>query len=129
MRDRGELRPYTENCSMEDTFPTRRRGRPDKRPTHPISFRVDNTHLQELEKRASVVGLSAHEYARILVYEALNNDVAKTLLDGQERSERRTEELREDLALTLEAILVNVVKTTPSDEIRSWIDENLRGRG
>jgi hypothetical protein len=116
---------HTENQFMEPTRTPKRRRRPE---TFTVSFRVDSSHLKDLEKGAVELGISLHEYARILTYQALDQELQEKLLDGQERTEKRLDALREDIALTLETVLLNVVKGTSKEQLQSWVDENLRGR-
>ena len=100
-----------------------------KKETFTISFRVDANHLKLLEKGASSYGLSVHEYARMRLLEALDRQDETRILEEATGIKRSVEGLRDDVAATLEVILMNTTKAaTPEDQgrIRQWINQYLR---
>jgi sugar diacid utilization regulator len=106
-------------------MPTSETSKKRKKETFTISFRVDNHHLNQLEKGAASYGISVHEYARQRLIELLERQDEAQLLEKTDATRRSVEGLRNDMAATLEVILLNTVKTDPA-KIRGWIDENLR---
>lgn len=75
-----------------------------------VSFRLPPSVDKELRARAEARGLSRHEYARMLV------------LDGLERHELA--QLRQDLANSMVALLVQFGKVPPS-EATAWAQKTL----
>jgi len=96
-----------------------------RRESHTIGFRVDNYTLTQLEKGAAAYGISVHEYARQRLMELLERQDEARLLDEAAATRRGVDGLRDDLAATLEVILLNTTKGDP-ERIRGWIDEHLR---
>lgn len=106
-------------------------GSPKKRrkETFTISFRVDAHHLGQLEKGAASYGISVHEYARQRLVELLERQDETRLLEDAAATRRSVEGLRNDVAATLEVILLNTVTKTDPGRIRDWINQNLRQDG
>jgi len=96
-----------------------------KRETYTIGFRVDNYYLALLEKGAAAYGISVHEYARQRLTELLDHQEETQILESISAVKSDVADLREDVARSLEVILVNITKGEPS-KIRAWISENLR---
>jgi polyhydroxyalkanoate synthesis regulator phasin len=91
-----------------------------------VGFRLDEESREALDRRAKRLGVSTHELARDFVFEVL--------WEGQERAElrhavsalhREVSELRKDIALALEALLVSTGKAT-EDEARVYVEENFK---
>ena len=108
--------------ATEGTKPAAKRR---KKETFTISFRVDGFHLSRLEKGATRLGMSVHEYARLRLSELLERQDEARLLDETARLRRGVEGLREDVAATLEAILLNLTDAD-SEQIRALIEAHLR---
>lgn len=104
-----------------------RRGRPRASETFTISFRVDEAHRQRLARQADAMGVSPHEYARILVFQSLDQHEAVHFVEETQATHQAIRNLREDLAAGLEVILTNVTHADPA-QVRSWIDTHLRQR-
>lgn len=99
-----------------------RRRRP---PTYTVGFRLDAYYLQRLERGAARYGISIHEYARQRLTELLDGQEAAPVLDEISRARTGVDELREDVARTLEILLVNLTRAEPQ-EVRLWVDAHLR---
>ena len=106
-------------------MPMRNTTKKPRKVTYPISFRVDNATLGQLEKGAARYGMSVHEYARQRLVELLEKQDETRLLEAAGITQRGVERLRSDVATALEVILLN---TTPSEpeRIRDWINRYLR---
>jgi hypothetical protein len=103
-------------------------GRPryQKDTLFPLSFRVDTKHLTMLEEGASRLGISVHEYARIRLYDELDSKREEEILAKQRRAEAQLELLREDVASSLEIILLNTLGGAKEEDIRQWVSIHLR---
>jgi len=104
-----------------------KRGRPRRQETTTVSFRVDTARLRALERGAAEVGVSAHEYARLLTFQTLDRHEEVQFAEEIAQARREITALREDLAASLEVILTNTTKAE-SRQIRAWIESNLRHR-
>jgi hypothetical protein len=115
---------------MQEKEPTStKRGRPKlgrKKPLPNINFRVEERRHVDLSKRAKEQGMSAPQYARAVVFAHLDNEQARENLEATEKILKEVTALREDMALVLEAILVNLTSKQSKGDIRKWIDEHLR---
>lgn len=96
-----------------------------KKETFTVSYRVDSHHLSQLEKGAARYGISVHEYARQRLTELLDRQDEVRLLDEAATTRQQVQGLRDDVAATLEVILLNMTKGDPS-QIREWIRTHLR---
>jgi hypothetical protein len=116
----------TENPD-ESTVPKRTRRAPKrpKRETYTIAFRVDDATLKWLAERAAPYGLSIHEYARQRLTEIITDAATEEMREEIKDVRKGVTDLREDLAVTLEVVLGNLVKDDPA-RIRRWIDKTLR---
>jgi hypothetical protein len=115
--------------ARESAIRTRpKKGPRKKRVTYTIGFRLDEYYLSRLERGAAAYGISIHEYARQRLVELLDRQEEARLLEEAERTRAAVESLREDLAITLEAVLLNLSRADPAT-IRTWVDEHLRLRG
>lgn len=106
--------------------PTVKHGR-RRQETTTVSFRVDTARLKALERGALDIGVSTHEYARILTYQTLDRLEEIQFTEELERTRNEIESLRDDVAASLEVILTNTTKAEVK-QIRAWIDANLRHR-
>ena len=107
----------------------RPRGRPRKRETFTVGFRVDGAHLAALEQGAAALCVSVHEYARILVFGALDRSGETRILEEVEDTRREVRTLRAELLDAVALILANVVdeEEEPGD-IRALVEKALRGK-
>jgi hypothetical protein len=101
---------------------------PRKKESFTISYRVDSATLMQLEKGASPYGISVHEYARQQLMEKLEGRGEARILAETEATRGSVEDLRNDVATTLEVILLNTTKTAP-EKIRDWVNTHLRQSG
>src|ERR1051326_6863243 len=91
-----------------------------------VGFRLDEEHLTELVKRALKAGLSHPDLARRCVIEALHDRAELPALRGAILSlEKEIIELRRDIALSVEALLVASEADTP-DSVRALVEKNLK---
>lgn len=104
-----------------------KRGRPRRQDTTTVSFRVDGARLRALARGASEIGVSPHEYARILTYRILDRQEEVQFAEEVAVARREIASLRNDLAASLEVILANTTRAE-APQIRAWIDANLRHR-
>ncbi|MDE2125250.1 MAG: hypothetical protein KGJ62_01525 [Armatimonadetes bacterium] len=86
---------------------------------------MDEYYLAILEKGAASYEISIHEYARQRLLELLDRHDETRLLAELDQVTADVAELREDIARSLEVILVNLTKGD-AQAIRSWISDNLR---
>ena len=106
------------------TKPVARRRRPE---TFTVSFRVGPAQRKVLEERAAAWGVSVHECARNLLLETLEDAERARVRDEVKGVDRQVGRLREDIAATLEMLLLNLTPANEED-VRRWVSENLRGR-
>ena len=90
-----------------------------------IGFRLDAAASQALAIRAERLGISSHQLARDYVIQMLQaSDQGTNLKDANDSVHAHLCELREDLSLAIETLLItagNVEKT----EARAWIEKNF----
>lgn len=115
------------NSGEEGTAPSRTGRTRRRRVSFTIGFRLDEFYIGKLEKGAAAYGISVHEYARQRLVEVLDRTEEARLLEECALGRVAVEELREDLARTLEILLANTTRAEPA-AIRTWIEQNLRGR-
>lgn len=115
-----EPREASAGTGANRTRKARRRPR-----TYTVGFRLDEHYIGLLEKSASVYGISLHEYARQRLTELLDRTEEARVLAELAETRATVNDLREDLARSLEVILVNMTHGDASS-IRTWIDANLR---
>jgi hypothetical protein len=95
-----------------------------KKSKKPISFRPDQEVYDLLEKRAAKLGMgSLHELACHYVTGIVREDKAEE--PSAVSMAQQLAELREDLWLSVEALLTSAGKVKES-EARRWAEENLR---
>lgn len=92
-----------------------------------VSFRLEGDNLLRLEEAAERAGLSVHEYSKRAVIRELEsgNQVPKIALQT-ESIKQEIVELRKDLAVATEALLVRAGKST-LEQAANFVNENLRG--
>ena len=92
-----------------------------------ISFRLDGEPLSTLEEAAERAGMSVHEWARRAVIRELDsgNLLPKLALQSEALSAEMVE-LRKDLAVVTEALLVSAGKAT-SEQAAKFVKANLKG--
>ena len=92
-----------------------------------ISFRLDGEPLRTLEEAAERGGFSAHEWAKKAVIRELKsgNLLPKIAMTGEALSAEMVE-LRKDLAVVTEALLVSAGKAT-SEQAAKFVKANLKG--
>lgn len=90
-----------------------------------VGFRLDDEHRVLLGGRALKAGVSPHELARQFVVEALND---RAQLPAVQQAivalGAQVEQLRADLALAVEALLVGA-GSAKSEEASEWVRNNL----
>jgi hypothetical protein len=88
-----------------------------------ISFRLPLRHHRRLVAQCGTE--SPDLFARELLVRALEEDVLASRLEGLlTESATQTRELRRDLGLSFQALLVLLGKATP-DEARAWAEQHL----
>lgn len=95
--------------------------------TFTVSYRVETARIAQLEKGASELGVSVHEYARILLFRVLDQGELSDLQAAQEETRKEVKRLREDMAVSVEMILSNLTEDDSQNDIKDWVDANLRG--
>jgi hypothetical protein len=89
----------------------------------PIHFRPAQEVYDLLESRAKALGLSVHDLACHYVTQTVRGKDAAHL--SADPVLALLEELREDVAVSVEALLASAGKRT-EEEARNWTDKNLR---
>ena len=90
-----------------------------------ISFRLDPAHYNLLIEQAGP-GTSPGAHARELVLRALHQQLLNATLDDRLRSiADHQAELRKDIRLTLQAIIVSAAKL-PAEEAQEYVKRILR---
>lgn len=111
------------------TAVTRPRGRPKKRDTFTVSFRLDELRVKELEKSAGEFGLSVHEYARVLVCQALDSAGEAQVLEELDGVRGDVRALRDELLNGVTLLLTNMVEEERPGSVRAAVEKVLRGSG
>lgn len=111
------------------TAVVRPRGRPKKRDTFTVSFRIDELRIKELERLAGEFGVSVHEYARILVCQALDSAGEAQVLEELDGVRGDVRALRDELLSGVALLLTNMVEEERPGEIRAAVEQVLRGSG
>ena len=92
-----------------------------------ISFRMSAADRAMLERLASTEGISVGEIARQIVTERLHNkESMRAIQVTNEAILDELKQLREAVALSAEAVLSNQGKMLSRDEVRGWVERNLR---
>lgn len=93
-------------------------------PTQSISFRLPATFARQLAEEGAKEKLSPGEYARRIVLEALTDEAGEHAKRELSAIRESVEKVREDLATTAAALLVNAGKTTVPDA-QAWVRSTL----
>lgn len=98
------------------------------KPTHTVSFRLDEEYLLKLDRIGTKRGNSIHEQARDMVMALLDGDEAELMalrlkLDAVGK---RFDDYASGVADTLEAILM--MNGASQEKARTFVDERLRNR-
>ncbi len=94
-----------------------------------VGFQLDEEYLERLEKEAAKLQMSAGQYARRLVMDALDDTERKVIKEEISDLNENVEDLRECLAVSVEAILATLgseKKVISKERAREWVDENIR---
>jgi predicted DNA-binding protein len=94
--------------------------------TQLVSFRLSADAQRRLTALATAQGMSAGEYARDLVFQKLDQPEQDRAAVDDMKSE--LSQLRSDLALSVEALLVAVTNPRPvtPEQAKRWVNERLR---
>lgn len=111
--------------TSETRPPIQPRGRPRKRDTFTISFRVDTAHQAALGKAAEELGMSVHEYARLLTYQGLDHTFQAQMVEEMQDVRGEIRVLRDELLEGVALLLNNMVEEEPS-AVRSVVTKTLR---
>ena len=92
-----------------------------------ISFRIDGAQLSRLEDAAESAGMSPHEWAKRATVRELDSggQIPKIALQT-ESIKQELIELRKDIAVATEGILVSAGKAT-NEQAARFVKANLRG--
>jgi hypothetical protein len=93
--------------------------------SEPVTFRLGGELLAKLMAQADAEGKSRGELAREYVIAALEDDVRRRMLSDMAELGTGLEKLRSDVAVTLEAVLLNVAQVS-EDEVKAFVSANLR---
>ena len=92
-----------------------------------IGFRLDNSLLSRLEEAAERAGISPHEWAkRATTRELESGSQLPKLALQSEVIKQKLHELRKDLAVMTEALLVSAGKAS-SEQAARFVKANLQG--
>lgn len=94
-----------------------------------VGFQLDEEYLKRLEDEAGKLQMSAGQYARRLVMDALDDTERKVIKEEISDLNENVEDLRLCLADSVEAILTTLgsEKVVISKErAREWVDQNIR---
>lgn len=98
------------------------------KPTHTVSFRLDEEYLMKLDRIGTKRGNSIHEQARDMLMALLDGDEAElmTMRLKLEAVGKKFDAYASGVADTLEAILM--MNGASQEKARTFIDERLRQR-
>lgn len=105
---------------------TRKSSSSKKRETFTIGFRVDGSRLSALESGASEVSLSVHEYARLILFQKLDQQNEQRIREEVEQVHDALQALRAELIEAVSLLLMNIVDED-SAAIRTLVERVLRG--
>lgn len=93
-----------------------------------IGFRLEPDAGSVLAARAAALGVSRHELARQYVIQMLaESDSREAVVQAIRTLNREIQELREDVSLSTQTLLVSAGKVNPSDA-EAWAADNLKPR-
>jgi hypothetical protein len=90
-----------------------------------VGFQLDEEYLDRLEKEAAKFQMSAGQYARRLVMDALDDTERQVIKEDISELSENVEDLRLCLAASVEAILA-ATKNVTKERAREWVDQNIR---
>ena len=90
-----------------------------------VGFQLEEGYHRRLEREGKDYKMSAGQYARQLVIDTLDDADRERLEKRMVMLETEISELRSDLAVAVEALLI-VAGKTPKEEARKWVLQNLR---
>jgi polyhydroxyalkanoate synthesis regulator phasin len=90
-----------------------------------VGFQLDEEYLERLEKEAAKLQLSAGQYARRLVMNALDDTERKVIKEEISELNENVEDLRLCLGDAVEALLVTA-GNLKKEQAREWTDQNIR---
>lgn len=95
-----------------------------------VGFQLDEEYLERLEKVAAKFQMSAGQYARRLVMDALDDTERKVIKEEVSELNENVEDLRLCLADSVEAILTTLGSSEKlvisKEQAREWVDDNIR---
>jgi polyhydroxyalkanoate synthesis regulator phasin len=95
-----------------------------------VGFQLDEEYLKRLEEEAAKHKMSAGQYARRLVMDALDDTERKVIKEEVSELNENVEDLRLCLADSVEAILTTLGASEKlvisKEQAREWVDENIR---
>lgn len=94
----------------------------NRRSSETISFRLPPELDADLQRAASVAGVSKHEYARRLVHHALRHDDTAAQLDREDELKRLLRATRSDIAMFAKTMLLHAKQ--PKESVDLWLREN-----
>ena len=91
-----------------------------------IGFRLDEKHRRLLMQRAAEADMSVGDLARVYVIDTLDpNNRLNYIVFALTNLGRDLEELRVDLALSVQTLLASAGKIDPAEAMQ-WVDQNLK---
>lgn len=94
----------------------------------PVSFRLRQPFMGMLVERAESIGVSTGELAKQIVISALQDKWSLESLRLLQEVQEDVGQLRADLALTLETVLLNLSKAASKEEVKEFVAKRLRRR-
>jgi hypothetical protein len=98
-------------------------------PKKPISFRLSEPLMDVLMHRATELDVSAHEIAKRIVVDFLQDAERTRVLDELKMTRQGMEQdlarLRKDLARTLETVVLNTNPEIEPAQVRAWVNKHL----
>lgn len=94
-------------------------------PSVKVSFRLSGPLAARLRERAAELELSPDLAAKELVVAALQESLRYELLESLRGLSTTVDGLRRDIAVSLEAVLLNVARLDEHD-VRSFVSDHLR---
>ena len=96
----------------------------------PITIRLEFEAVKELDARAQRQGITRSDYAREIIFEALNDqsELARLQMEVSILKDELSE-LRGDLAVAVQALLVAGTsgQKITSQDAKAWVQANMKG--
>ena len=89
-----------------------------------IGFKLPTAYIDELTKRGESLGLSRHQYARMLVVEALSDTNAVRVLDKLKQLDEKYTDRWEELVTAVANLFIHSGKLSV-EEATGWVEENM----